>query len=350
MSLIGFEGFDDIASTGTDETFGTGLGTDGSGSSNYWTRNAALTKVSGQLGGSAIQLTSNGSYECHLAANYTRLIWGGRFKVSSLTTTIVAFFDGSSTIQCALSVNGSGNLIFHRTNNPTGQIGSAGSTVITTGTWFYAEVDVTFNSSSGAFTVRLGGSGTEISGSGVNTVSSANNYANGFGWAAQVNSQFGTFDDMYLLDPTTGSAPFTSMLGVCRVETLFPTANNSVTWTPNASTNVSQVQETSMDSDTTYNSIAATTGQDTFAHGSLSSTPTTIYAVAVRAVMRKDDVFNSNAQTTLISGGTTQQGASNNQTTTYQTNRDIYLNDPNTSAAWGATAVNNSFIGYNRVT
>jgi hypothetical protein len=104
-----------------------------------------------------------------------------------------------------------------------------------------------------------------------------------------------------------------------------------------------------MDSDSTYNSIA-TAGQDAFTHGALSSTPATIFAAAVRAVVRKDESTNPTAQTTLTSGATSQAGVAYSQALTYQAMRDIYLNDPNTGLPWTATGINNTIIGYNRVT
>ena len=52
----------------------------------------------------------------------------------------------------------------------------------------------------------------------------------------------------------------------------------------------------------------------------------------------------------LMSGGTNQAGAAYSQALAYQAMRDIYLNDPNTGLPWTATGINNTIIGYNRVT
>jgi len=352
MGLLGFEGFDDNSGGFPDETLGAGQGASGSTTTGgiYWQAVAgSVTKQTGQLGGSAMALQSNGQYKCFLNGTYTRLIWGARIRTftnfATNPATIVAFYTGT-TAQCGLSFNTSGNLIFWRGTPST--VLATGATAFTTSSWYYIEIDVTFNSSTGAFNVRINGSGSEISGSGVNTVAGANQCdAFWFTDSNALNSVVNWYDDLYLLDPTTGSSPYTSMLGVCRVETLFPAAASATSWTPNASTNVSRVQETSMDSDTTYNSTP-TTGQDTFTHGALSSTPATIFAAAVRAVVRKDQTSNPTAQTILVSGATTQAGAVNTQATTYLTMRDIYLNDPNTGSAWTATGINNAAIGYNR--
>jgi len=353
MSLLGFEGFDENNTGFSDQTLNTGQGATGSGSAGamYWQlAGGSSFKNAGQFGGSAMQLTTTATAYCLFGANYSRLITGIRFRThaTNVATSDVFWYGDGTHQQIGLSINAS--KIFIIWGNTGSNILATGTTVLTGATWYYLELDVTFHSSAGAVTLRLNGSGTEASASGVNTASSGANQANRWGFTlVTTNGLQGWFDDMYLVDPTTGSAPFTSMLGPCRVETLFPTANSSVAWTPNASSNVSRVQETGMDSDATYNSIA-TAGQDTFTHGALSSTPATIFAAAVRAVMRKDQTTNPTAQTMLMSGGTNQAGAAYSQALAYQAMRDIYLNDPNTGLPWTATGINNTVIGYNRVT
>jgi septal ring-binding cell division protein DamX len=87
----------------------------------------------------------------------------------------------------------------------------------------------------------------------------------------------------------------------------------------------------------------------TFNHGALSGTPSTVFGVQVNAYARKDDVSNINVRTKLISGGTTQNGASVAITTNYNKCTDIYTTDPNTSAAWMGANVNATKIGYERI-
>jgi hypothetical protein len=350
MSLIGFEGFDDNATGFPDQTLGTGQNV--SGASGLWSLiGGAATKQAGQLGGSAMSLSSNATAYCTFNSSYGRLITGVRFHTNATAALMQSsdlfwYGDGTTHKQVGLSINATGFLFLW--SNTISTVLATGATGLTANSWYYVELDATFHATLGSVTLRLNGSGTEASASSVNTAPSGANQCNLWGFnASSVQGLTSYHDDMYLVDPTTGSAPYTSMLGVCRVETLFPVANSAVTWTPNASTNVSRVQETTMDSDTTYNSTA-TTGQDTFTHGSLSSTPATIFAAAVRAVIRKDQTSNPTAQTILVSGPTTQAGAVNTQATTYLTMRDIYLNDPNTGSAWTATGINNATIGYNR--
>jgi hypothetical protein len=351
MALIGFEGFDhfptgDIDSDLILKPFSTGLGGITGG---IWTKLSYRgTKVAGLLGGYAYQTTSDqAAPKCSLGANYVTGINGFRFMTPSVRTAIYDFFTwiDASTIQCGVSINTSGNLIFWRGTHST--ILATSTAVLSTASWYFLEFKVTIDGSTGAITTQINGvNDAGLTASGLNTKNSANAYFNAFQFVNPSVVLY-TYDDVYMVD-TTGSPPYNTFLGIIRVETLYPTAANATAWTPNSSTNVSRIQETANDGDTTYNSIAAT-GQDTFTHGALSSTPSTIFAVAITASMRKDDVGAQTSQTTLISNGTTQQGAAQNTPTAYAYHRDVYLNDPHTSAAWLAAAVNATDIGYNHV-
>ena len=351
MALLGFESFDHLASASPHldlqlKPYNAGLG--GASGTGVWTYTGSngFTKGAGLLGGFAAVSGGTGfKMRCDLPSTYATLIQGFRFFTGTSVTTltdIFAFMD-STTIQCGLSINTAGKLIFWRGTNAT--ILATGTTALLANNWYFIEILATIHNSAGVVQVRLNAV-DEIPNTGsLNTRNSANNQATGFQIAS--SGVQGSFDDMTTCD-TSGSAPYNTFLGIIRVETLYPTANNSVTWTPHTSTNVSQVQEVANDGDTSYNTIAVT-GQDTFTHGALSSTPNTIFAVAVTASVRKDDVGAQQTQTTLISNGTTQQGTAQNTPTAYAYIRDVYANDPHTSSAWAGAAVNATDIGYNHV-
>jgi hypothetical protein len=209
------------------------------------------------------------------------------------------------------------------------------------------EIKVTIDSSAGAVVVRLGGV-DEINVSGVDTQTTGNAYTNLVSFfnnlPAAVSDQ--ALDDVYACD-TTGLAPYNDFLGEIRIETLYPTSNVSVTWTPLANTNWQEVSEHNMDSDTSYNSKGSS-GIDTFGISGLSSTPTTIFATAVISSARKDDVKGLQYRNKLISGGTTTDGSTSALATVYQYVRDTYLTDPDTSAAWIGAGVGAVNIGYER--
>lgn len=111
--------------------------------------------------------------------------------------------------------------------------------------------------------------------------------------------------------------------------------------------NAIEVQEQNMDSDTSYNSQAAT-GIDLFGHAALQSTPTTIFGVAILSAATKSDVMNMNYRNKMVSSATTVNGVTVNLATVYVYTRDYYATDPATGLPWTGSAVNAMDFGYER--
>ena len=284
-----------------------------------WTPATNVEYVFQGLQNSALNLATGNCY-------YTRIHPAQGGTITAIITRFTASITGH--VQCAIydatgASGGPGSLLATSTTTLTNPVGNATWTLapeqtfnfaglaLTAGTYYWLALlcDATMNpycwgsgTSGSAFQAQAYGSGFPATASGVSI---------GFPVAGM--------NPVYLVATYTGS-------------------------------NALNVAETSIDYDTSYNVVPVGANQDTFLHGALSSTPATIYAVAVSASVRKDDVTVVTAQTTLISGGTTQQGATQSPSSSYLFMRDIYQNDPNTSAAWTGTAVNAAAIGYNRIT
>jgi len=346
MALVHFEGFDAF-------TAGGGIVADLANSGQYfgWTSNGGTTST-GLLGGKQWESGGGGNNELFFTSPtpIVTSIIGMRIRIPVVTATnsVLLLYDSTGATQIGICITGSATLAVYR--NSTATILATGTTTIVAGAYYYLEMQSTINSSTGSVQVNLNGN-SEISASGLNTQNSANTNVQGIQWRWFSATTMG-IDDFYWSD-TTGSAPYNTFLynatyGL-RVETLFPTANNSVGFTPAASTNVSQIQETSSDNDTTYN-LTQVPAIDTFTHGGLSSNPQTIFAVNVTGKLRSDDVSNMTVRNKLISGGTTTNGVTTLAPTVYQYIKDQYINDPNTSNPWTGSAVNNSIIGYERIT
>lgn len=357
MALLGFEGFDCLSTSGSGRQtqqdlpympFGGGTPSKG-----VWALSGSgqFSKVAGLLGGFAIgaeQVSFGMAPTVRLSANYSRIIIGYRYLVSSaffVATDIGRFYDGS-TIQCGLGLNNTGKLIFWR--GTTANILATGTQTLVPAGWYMIEVDVTISNAAGAVEVRVDGA-TELSVSGVDTQNTANAFLNALDLVLPAGNTAPNvaFDDFYAND-TTGPAPYNTFLGVIRVETTFVGADVSVAWTPLSGTNASNVDEQNNDQDTTYNSCTAA-AIDLFTHGGLVNTPVTIFAVDVIASVRKNDVTNQSYRTKLVSGATTQNGHTMNPATVYQYVRDTYQTDPNTGLAWTAAALNATNVGYERL-
>ncbi|TPI86370.1 hypothetical protein [Mesorhizobium sp. B2-8-9] len=342
MALLDFFGFDHLqASTAPDPALYPNCS---QSTASGWTTGTGL------LGGKSLRSNSVArNFHWDKGVNYSTLIAAVRFQTNSVAASavqdILVFYDGAS-IQCGISINAVGKLIFWRGTNAT--VIATGTTTLSPNSWYFLEAKVTFHNTTGAYEIRLGGT-SEMSGSGANTRNTANNQASGIRWisnAATTTMTMFDIDDIYIED-TSGSAPYADFLGVIRVETAFVTTNDSVQWTPLSSTNASNVDEVQVDDDTTYNSDATAGHIDLFNHGALSSTPVTIFSVAIRSRARKDDVTARTYRNKLKSSTTVSNGATATLDTTYKWIRDQFDTDPNTAAAWAtASAVNNSKIGY----
>jgi len=345
MALLMFEGFDHLAASSPQLLLAqkTGWSMTGSGGS----RDASLNGAGFAIGG------SNTSTNLTFAdgGNHTTLIVGFRYRAWQAlgANTVMLLRDGGST-QIGLSLNSNNYLYVWR--GTTATVLAIGTTKIEIGNIYGIELKVTFaTGATGSYELRID-SATEVSGSSVQTASTGNSYATGITFLASAFGIGQTWDDLYLCDDT-GGAPANDFLGSAtkafRIETLFPTTDDSVTFTPLSSTNVSNVDETAVDSDTTYNYSTNKGDIDTFNHGSLAYTPIDIIGVAINAFARKDDLTAETVRTKLKSGATTANGAGTLMRSSYVGSQDFWVTDPNTAAAWSATNVNATKIGYENV-
>jgi hypothetical protein len=149
----------------------------------------------------------------------------------------------------------------------------------------------------------------------------------------------GSYDDCYCKDAAARESER-------RVETLYPASNSQSQWTPlTGGSNFAMVDETLVDGDTSYVFSSTVNQEDLYGVGPLSSTPVAISAVQVRVCARKDDATTRTMASSLSSGGTLTHGATFALTGSYQYQRDIYVDDPHTSASWIAAGVDAALIG-----
>ncbi|MDA8232521.1 MAG: hypothetical protein M0006_14390 [Magnetospirillum sp.] len=169
----------------------------------------------------ALQISYGNTASRTLPANYPRLI-GGIAMQSNLSNNSGVLFADAGTNQCSLGFNSQGKLVLWQGGLGGTQI-AISSNSITANSWHYVEWDLTF-ASAGTYTVWLDGAQV-FTGTG-NLKSSGNASAN----TVLLNGNTCNFDDMYLFD-STGSVN-NAVRGDSRVDTLFPTADSSVAFTP----------------------------------------------------------------------------------------------------------------------
>lgn len=112
-------------------------------------------------------------------------------------------------------------------------------------------------------------------------------------------------------------------------------------------TNWDQVDKNPPLGDLSYNQSSTVSQEDLFGFPALSSTPATIYSVAVKANVTRSDAGARTVDLRTKSGATTGSGGSSGLTpaATYGWLTSIFRTDPNTSAAWTPTALNSAKHG-----
>jgi hypothetical protein len=211
--------------------------------------------------------------------------------------------------------------------------------------WHYLEFRATM-SSSGEVEVRVNGVQKLLLTS-VDTTESANNVVNGFALSRGLSSSaFSGFDDVYVLD-TTGSSPFDDFLGDIRIIELLPNAaGDSTQWTPNAGANWDRNDDVTQDGDTTYVSSSTDGDEDLYNLTLPDSAATTIRAAKFMVTARKTDPGARDIEVLCKSGTTTDASAPQTMTEVYVEYTNTYTQNPDTSADWTISDLNDLQAGF----
>jgi hypothetical protein len=332
MTIVATEGFDMYNGTGANTGASARWDFTGTGGGG----NVVMT--AGRFGGQSLIFTAgSGGAQGRLALPSTYMAFGHGFAFKFDNTSNFNAACNLRTVAGAtvvlLGINTSTGVL--TVTGPSGTIATASGLPITTvGVWHYFEVYGTVNAVTGTCQVYLDGVQI-VNVINVNTGSTAvqNLFYQG------VAQPLFYIDDIFFSDVVT-------RVGECRVETLRPNGDSSVTWTPNSgSNNYSRVNETLVDGDTSYVSTASTGVRDLYTLGALSSTPANIYAVNVVFFGEKTDATTRQMYGSIRSNTTDSDGPLFNLAANYSRFDRVVANDPATSAAWTASGVNNLKIG-----
>lgn len=254
---------------------------------------------------------------------------------------ILQFFD-AATIQCGLRLNTDGTLSVVRGTGTTvaGGTSSAGNFLVAN-TVYHVEMKVTIADaiSAGSCVVRVNGLTWITVTTGEDLKSTANATANIIRVGSSLNLGNCDIDDVYICDGT-GSAN-NGLLGDVMVSVLRPSgAGNSTGWTPSAGSNYQNVDETTSDGDTTYNSTATPGAVDLYALDDLAANPGAIKGLQWNAMIRKDDASSYVLNRVIRTGGVDYTGSTSiAPNTTYVNYHEIFDVNPGTSAAWTKSEV-----------
>lgn len=255
--------------------------------------------------------------------------------VSGLSQTIT-LSDASNAAQVTFAIDALGRILAYR-GTTSGTFLATTPVALTVGVWYYVEVEFRIDNPSGY--IKLYVNGAQLINFAGNTQSVVGTATAGrlglFGGSATV-----LIDDVYAKDVAT-------RLGESRIETLLPSADASLTFTPNSgSNNYSRVNEGLVDGDTTYVYSSLVGAEDLYELADMTSIPEQIHAVQTRVVARKDDAATRALKVALKSGSSaTVYGSDFYLSSSYVTKTDIYDADPATSAAWTKAGIDALKIG-----
>jgi len=238
-----------------------------------------------------------------------------------------------------LTLNASNQIVCRR--GASGTVLATGTTVLTTGVFYFVEFKFTISDTVGTIEVRLNGStSSELAATGIDTRNGGNATWDTLALGPGYNATF-RFDDLYVLDGG-GSAPHNDFLGDCRVEALLPQTGNGTNTGLTCSTGSDHgalVDENPPNDDTDYNSSSTVNAKDTYNYPSLSATPLVVYGIQPTMRARKTDAGAQSIAHVVRSGGADTDGANVNPTTSYLYSPEIWTTDPATGIAWTAAGI-----------
>lgn len=275
-----------------------------------------------------------------LTTNAT-LVCGVAFRATSLPVTfpsnILAFYEGVN-YGVNIRVNTSGTISAYRGNTLLG----TSSNSIGNGVWYFVELKVLTNNSTGTIEVRVNGS-VWLNLTSQDTQPGSNAYHNAV--RAGIVNTASRFDDMYILDGS-GSAN-NDFLGNRKVVALDPTsAGDNTDWTPSAGSNYQNVDDgDEVDEDTTYNETSTDADEDLYAFGDLPGVTTSVDGIQITSEARVT-AGSMDLSNVIKTGTTTDAGSADTVTSTsYITSTRVVEQDPDTAVAWTPSGVNGAQFG-----
>ena len=343
MTLLWMEGFE-LAQNSTD------LGR------KYDTATGTIAVTGGRVLGKALEAPSDGSavnlITPDLSPTGAVCVVGGSLEINDPDTfDLFDILDGGSH-QLKLKVNRVDDTNFTLSVLRGATVLSTSSNVSTG--WNTIEFKATINTSTGSYDVRVNGVSV-TSGSSVNTANAATNSWDAVEFEIQTDGTGGdcNLDDVYILDGN-GSIR-NDFLGTVVIEGLFPDGDGTTNaWTPaGGGSNYSEVDEQTVDDDTTYVESAANSSKDLYNFGGLQFITGNILGVMANTVARLtisgsrtfEQVYRD-ATTATEDEGTVHTITS----TTYDHFHNVWEQNPESGPAdWTVSDINNGQFGVNGV-
>lgn len=359
MARVWFEGFDN-QNNGTDIVAGVLSG--------LASLNGGFQLVTGRYnGGKAFELTCSATGWCiatklmasavSIGFSHQNLQWAPATTTTPFLPWL-AFYDSAAGLpQICILFDVIGGIVSAYRGWPPGVqsgggtlLGSSAAGKALTGTWFACEIGSTISATIGTAVVEINGVAV-LALTNQNTKNSANSTFDTLYWGITSPAGSGALnalvvDDCYFGD-SSGSAPFNGFIGPSAVVTRFATAAVAAGFTPAAGANVSQIQETAMDGDASYNFSDVPAAQDLFVDSSAWPAGFVPLDFKVQRASRAEIAATRSGANVANYAGTTSVGATAVETVGYGYYEDYF--GPGASlwgGGFGVSAILASAYGY----
>ena len=336
--MEGFENVADSGSTISANNIGNMLGS-----------NITVSTTNGRLGGLGAMTIATSILLMH--APLSEIIIGCAVNIPNIALSGTDYYifylvgDGVSTGHLTLTVSASGALQVRRGSGGTGTIiSSSASNIVANGAWGYVELRATIADSGGKAIVRWNG---------VELINFTGDTKNG-GTGTTIDSTYirggdtYKYDDIYVIDPTTGSAPYNDFLGDVKVQSIFPNGNGTFSQGTGSDAdsvdNYALLDEARAASTTDY--VDLSTGEkDTYTYQDVTLPATsTIYAVQTVTHVQKTDTGSITTADVARLGANESVGAASVPGTSAEIKRTVWTAKPG-GGAWSVADVNNTEFG-----
>lgn len=272
--------------------------------------------------------------------NKSTLICGVAVKWSALVAWGLILFLDSGSHQVGVFLTAAGELRVLKA--AVTELGITSGLGLVTGTYYFIELKVTFDNSAGSYELRVDGV-TKLSGSGIDTTGTANNYANAL--LISNGETGGRVDDIYLCD-NSGSNN-NDFLGEVRVKVVLANGTgNYAQWTPSAGSNYQNVDDNPPDDDTTFNSSSTVGQKDSFDMQNVDINGN-VKGIQIIPSVRNDG--SGVARSLMRVSGTDYFGSNFSLTGSYKFHPQIQETNPNTGALWTVSQIDSAEFGYDLV-
>jgi hypothetical protein len=299
----------------------------------------------GRNGTSAMVLIGGATIYKNMPSNVTTHIIGLALKVASVDPLNFFYAYDNTTIQWYIRYNADASLTVYNGSNTALGTTAPGVLPTPTAVYNYVEIKVLHHATAGTVDVRVNNTSV-LSLTNKVTAVSGNAYSTKIGFSRVVpnaNNQ-PSYDDFYVCD-ATGSTN-NNFLGDVRIEATRPTAEGSeIDLTPSTGTdNSANVDDTTSNDETDYNSSSLPGDRDKYVMGNLVSTAGSVLAVCVNTVDRKDDSGTRTHKHILDLSAVESLSAAFSPTTSYSNHQTIFEAKPG-GGAFTITDVNNLEAG-----